>query len=148
MKKLLITTTLLYLFSSCGTKDPVKIAKDHLTSDKWYLEKMTTHISSHSIDTEYVYLPTIPCLMDDFDMYYEDGAYEANEGETKCYEGDPQISNSGTWTINKDVTLLTLTTDYGREISVITTLNENQMVLKTSEQDGDELNVYMMYYKH
>ena len=48
------------------------------------------------------------CEKDDVTTFKSDGKYEVDEGATKCDPADPQINESGTWSLSADKKTLTL----------------------------------------
>lgn len=74
-----------------------------------------------------------PCDLDDFMNLKTDKTYIYEEGPSKCDPNDPQVIETGTWTLNSDNTRLVLTAGNGGTTDyIIKALSNSSLV--TDEQ--------------
>jgi len=119
MRKNQIKTLLIVLLSGmilagagCKKDDNTKTNKDKLVGVNWKITAMTVspavEIGGVSYSDLFSFLPD--CSRDDLTKFNSDGTANFDEGPTKCDSGDPQTTY-GTWSLNADQTVLTVTSD-------------------------------------
>lgn len=110
MKKL-FSMSLLFVavLVGCDKDDDVKLSVEQqltASTNGWVLEHLTYPVPGFG-DLDVVAFFE-DCDKDDAFMFASDGKYTVAEN-TKCDESDPTVADSGTWTLNSDKTILTIT---------------------------------------
>ena len=83
-----------------------------------------------------IYLVLDPCEKDDTEAFNANGTYISDEGPTKCDPTDPQIIESGTWTLTSNNTVLTLYTSDTTVTNVITLTSSDLELSYTDDLFG------------
>jgi Lipocalin-like domain len=95
-------------FSSCTKKkDPEPTKAQLLTHAKgWKLTAFTGTSSTGVVTNLFSSFDT--CESDNIITFQSSGAYNEDEGSTKCNASDPQTVETGTWTLSSNDTILTI----------------------------------------
>jgi hypothetical protein len=99
-------------------------------------------------------VPTLvqpPCAsLDDYHVFRANGAYEINEGDSRCSPTDPQIKVTGNWSFQNNDSKLLLTQS-GSSQAILYTVNwidENSMILTTAYPSGGVTTYNKITYRH
>lgn len=111
--------------TSCK-KDDEKTSKDLIVAHDW---KLT------AVKIEGIGFPLEDCDLDDIYTFNENGEYVEDEGDTKCFDDDPQ-STTGSWSINEsaDPETITITIDGDAVVATIVEVSSSKFVV-SSEDD-------------
>jgi hypothetical protein len=152
MTKIQIRTFFMVLLSglilagtSCSKDEDEKTNKDLLTGKNWKMTAFTINppvvIEGVSFSDFYAFLPA--CTKDDLTKFNSDGTANFDEGATKCDSGDPQTTY-GTWSLNTDQTVLTVTADGLTEAYTIGELTDTTLkfTYTTTEDLGNGVQTY------
>lgn len=102
-------------FSSCKKDEeeepaPAPTKKELLSGNNW---ELTAYSVEPAIDIdqngtqENNLMPYLQaCSLDDFTDLNTDNTYTSEEGPSKCDPNDPQVFESGSWSLNSDETLV------------------------------------------
>jgi hypothetical protein len=141
MKKIQIRTFFIVLLSglilagtSCSKDEDEKTNKDLLVGKNWKMTALTINPAVFGVTDFYSVLPA--CTADDLTKFNSDGTVNFDEGASKCESGDPQTTY-GTWSLNSDQTVISVTSDGLTEAYTISELTET--VLKFSYTMVDDL---------
>lgn len=118
-------------FISCKEDDEDPDTTELLTDGNWKLTAMTSDpaIDWFGTPVTNVYAQLPACIKDDFTIFKDNGTVNFDEGASKCDPSDPQTT-SGTWTLNTDETILSVTTDGETESWNIEELKEKTFSAK------------------
>lgn len=110
--KILSIITLTVLVINCKKDESVTSSRKDLLSGKSWI--MTAETISPAINVNGVlitdfYAQEASCTKDDIAKLNSNGTYTLEEGPTKCDANDPQVFETGTWTLNSDETILVMT---------------------------------------
>lgn len=133
---LLAVSFILLSSSKCKKDDAVKSKFDMLTQAGWKITKSEYKTSAAGAYIDIT--STLPsCEKDDVQQYKTTGAYEGNEGATKCFPGDPQVYETGTWAFQNNDTEIRQTETGGTPLILkIEQLDENTLIVSGSENIG------------
>jgi hypothetical protein len=97
------------LSSNCKKEDdpPTGPATAELISRTWKLTAETLQIGTNTPADTYAPLPA--CEKDDLLVIRSNTTYEKNEGAAKCAPGDPQIKETGSWSLLQSDTKIKFT---------------------------------------
>ena len=73
------------------------------------------------------------CTKDDLAKLNSNGTYTLEEGLTKCSANDPQVYETGTWTLNSDETVLVMTSSGVVTNAKIQELTATKLVITEEE---------------
>ena len=78
------------------------------------------------------------CEKDNRVIFKGNGTYESNEGATKCSLNDPQILETGTWTLTQSETVLVVQATNGTPIfnATIETLTSSSLIFSITYVDA------------
>jgi len=127
-KILLVIISAVVLFAGCK-KDEDKTNKDMLVGKTWINTALTIdpplQIGDITI-TDLFNQAFYACSKDDTQQFKSDGGYVFDEGASKCDPNDPQTV-TGTWVMNPDMTVVTVTA-FGETMSyTIVSISDNQL---------------------
>ena len=104
-----------FVASSCNKDDdsdnqPTKSTKEYLTAGNWKTTAMTISpgISFGGVTITDFFAQTPACSKDDLILFNSNGTITDDEGPTKCDPNDPQTTTEGSWSLNSDNTILTI----------------------------------------
>ncbi len=141
----------LVIFASCGNDDdsadtPAPLTKTQLlTSAPWIGTASTVDppVDFGGTQITDLWAQTEQCDRDDLINLKADKTYTLEEGLSKCDDNDPQVYETGTWNLNSDETILTITADGasgGETINVtIVSISETQMVTESQDDFGGDI---------
>jgi hypothetical protein len=94
---------------SCSKKDdPITSKQATLTTSKgWKVTAITVTPEINGTSNFYSFFPN--CVKDNIEKFLTTGKFVEDEGATKCDAADPQSAEGGTWVLNSDNTVLTVT---------------------------------------
>jgi hypothetical protein len=135
MKKVLVALCCVATLASCKKDESVAIAKaDALVAHSWKLSKVESVINGIPVDVTSTML-TEACEKDDFETFAKDNKWTADNGATKCNEGDAQ-TKTGTWVLSENDTKLKVTETANPDNAdnyTVGTLDASTMVLTQTE---------------
>lgn len=147
MKKsiFLILVAAFTILVSCKKDDDLS-RKEILVQKKWMLTAMTISpaYSWFGIQISDFYAQMDACSKDDVFFFKSDGTYSAEEGTTKCDSGDPQVYETGTWSLNSDETILVINVDGDLVNLTIKEISSDRMVT-TEIWNEDGINYTVNY---
>jgi hypothetical protein len=127
-KTLAIMFGLIAFFSlqSCEKDDDKPSIEKTLTGGPWQMTAMTSNppIDWFGTPVTDVYAQLPACIKDDLTVFKTNGTVNFDEGGSKCEQGNPQ-TESGTWALNTDETIVSVTRDGETESWDITSLKGN-----------------------
>lgn len=141
----LLTVALLLSFTACkkdndNTPKPSSpTTKDLLTERNWQMQSLNIN---PAVETEigpisdlFALLPG--CAKDDMMRLEKDGSFKGNDNGTTCDEGEPEVTNNGTWTLSSDNKKLTMTSDGDSQLYTIESISSDELKLSYQEvEDG------------
>lgn len=124
---LLYSILFLMLFSCTKEKNATNSKARLLTKSGWRLiaEEAKGYVGQTSWVNTYGNYKA--CEQDDIIVFNANGQFEINEGATKCNSGDPQIIETGTWTLTAAETGITVFTSNDKTDYTIVALNETTL---------------------
>ncbi len=116
--------------SSAGSKT------DLLTTQDWVLTVMQHKAVSASVWTD-DFASLSSCVKDNRVVFRPNNTYESNEGATKCNVSDPQIWETGSWSLTQNETVLVIQATGGTQIynAAIETLTTGSLGLSFTKVD-------------
>ena len=110
--KILSIITLTVLVINCKKDENVTSSRKDLLSGKSWI--MTAETISPAINVNGTLITDLfsqepSCAKDDIAKLNSNGTYTLEEGQTKCSVNDPQVYETGTWTLNSDETIIVMT---------------------------------------
>lgn len=108
-----------------------------LTSSDWGLAGLQHKAVSASIWTD-EYASMTACEKDNRIVFKTNASYESNEGPTKCSASDPQIRETGTWSLTQSETVLIAQATSGTQIfnATVETLTANSLIISYTRVDA------------
>ncbi len=138
-RSLLIATLALGMMASMSAcKKDKKSKTELLTNNSWKVKAFTVNPAidfGGQLITD-LYAFTDDCTKDDFQTFKDNGQVVTDEGPTKCGPNDPQTTTE-TWIFNSDETVITFTDAAGTYDATVTTLNEDQLIIKQTEAEDN-----------
>ena len=126
---------------ACKKDNDSKSVRDILIEGQWDLTAATIDppfdvgggitISNLLIDED-------ACDADDLTIFNADGTATGDEGATKCDPSDPQQYSNGTWTLNADETVLTISDAGEVFVFTVASATDNQLKLTISADQFDD----------
>ena len=112
----------------CSKKDSAS-PKEIISGRKWVLTAQTINpgVSRNGSTITDLYSQILNCTRDDISIYMPNGQYQEEEGATKCKQADPQIIQTGTWTLSSDNKTLAIITAQGTIQFTITQLDNSTL---------------------
>lgn len=106
-----------------------------LTASDWiYTAQQSKAVSSSVWTDDFVSLKA--CQKDNHLVFRVNGTFESNEGPTKCYSSDPQISETGTWSFAQNETVLVVISGGQTTNATIEALTATTLVVSITEIIG------------
>jgi hypothetical protein len=140
MKKIYLLGIVLAMFvlGNCK-KDSNPSKTEMLTGKSWMVTAWTVDpaypINGTTVTNWYAQMDA--CEKDDIVNFKSGGTYTIEEGATKCYDGDPQVYETGTWTFNSDETIIVMTPNGDTPVScTIVSLSSNTLKISYQETDN------------
>ena len=131
---LLILFSLIAISCSKDDDDPAnqsaKTTKEYLTAGNWKTTAMTISpgISFGGVTITDFFAQFPACTKDDLVLFNSNGTITDDEGPTKCDPNDPQTTTEGSWSLNSDNTILTITYPGEPAMSLtISTINDTTL---------------------
>jgi hypothetical protein len=110
---LLIITLTVMVINCKKDANSVVSRKDLLSGKTWIMTAETIspamNVNGTLITDFYSQEPS--CTKDDIAKLNSNGTYTLEEGQTKCSANDPQVYETGTWTLSSDESVLVLTSN-------------------------------------
>jgi hypothetical protein len=136
-KTLVFIVMLTFLVFNCKKDEKVTTSKKDLLSGKsWIMtaETISPAINVNGTMITDLYSQTANCTKDDIGKFNSNGTYTLEEGPTKCSVNDPQVFETGTWTLNSDETIIVMTSSTGSVTNgKIQELTASKLVLTEEE---------------
>ncbi len=132
----LLGLSVLLAVSSCKDKneEAIPLTKSQLLSGAtWRLTGVSVSQLGVTID---LFQQLSSCDKDNLTLYKTGGAFEVNEGATKCSSTDPQIVESGTWALTTNETKLSTTSGGFTDVYDILELTATTLKVKQTDQSG------------
>lgn len=140
-----LTISSVLLLTGCGKDKGGSNTKSRatlLTQSGW---TRTSQIITLNANPPYDdHLTLAPCLQDDRYVFYTNGSFEINEGPTKCNAGDPQVKQTGTWSLAVNDTQLI----FGGSTFTIDQLTESTLVVTYTISSGGSTFTSKTTYVH
>lgn len=89
-----------------------------------------------------------PCEKDNNIVFRNTGTFEINEGATKCNSTDPQISETGAWSLDGTILKITYTGSSSADNSTVEQLDENTLLISSSFSAGGTTYYDRSTYSH
>ena len=139
--------------SSCSksndtsTSTPTISKTQLLTSSDWGIAGIQHKAVAASVWTD-DYASMKACEKDNKVVFKATGAYETNEGATKCSSNDPQILETGTWKLTQSETVLVVQATNGTQIfnATIETLTSSSLIFSFTQVDATSGVTYQYKY--
>lgn len=137
MKKMLLCVMTFSLsFFACEKEEHIPSHSELLTggsSKTWVVKRV--FMGGEEI-TEAIF----PCALDDNYIFRSDATFEVNEGETKCYTSEPQISESGTWLfIQSNSKIVRISEELTDTVSIARLTETELHIIAVNNGEGSEL---------
>lgn len=132
---LLLIITLTFLLFNCK-KDAKVTKKDLLSGKNWIMtaETISPAMNVNGTLITDLYAQTPSCTKDDIGKFSSNGTYTLEEGLTKCNLTDPQVFETGNWTLSSNETILVMTSSTGAVTNgTIQELTSNKLILTEVE---------------
>ncbi|MEA3427315.1 MAG: lipocalin family protein [Bacteroidota bacterium] len=131
---------------SSTTPTPTTSKVTLLTSSDWGIAGIQHKAVSASVWTD-DYAGLTACVKDNKVVYRANGTYESNEGATKCNPSDPQILETGTWSLTTNETILVVQATNGNQIynATIETLTTNSLIISFTKVDASNVTQQYKY---
>lgn len=150
----IIASAFLFLIISCSkggdSSTPPTVSKTTLlTSSDWGIVGVQQKAVTASVWTDN-YATMKPCEKDNRVVFRANGTYETNEGATKCSASDPQILETGTWSLTTNETVLVTQATNGTQIwnATIETLTANSLIISYTQVVSGVTYQYRESYSH
>ncbi|MCX6204935.1 MAG: DUF5004 domain-containing protein [Bacteroidetes bacterium] len=134
-----ITIVALLIISACSkggdsANTPTASKTTLLTSSDWGIVGVQQKVVSASVWTDN-YASMKACEKDNRVIFKANGSYETNEGATKCSASDPQILESGTWSLTQNETMLVIQATNSSQImnATIETLTTSSLIFSYTQ---------------
>lgn len=117
-----------------------------LTSSDWGIAGIQHKAVSASVWTD-DFTNLGACVKDNRVAFKANGAYESNEGATKCNASDPQILETGTWSLTTNETVLVVQATNGTQIlnATIETLTASSLIISFTRVDANNVTQQYKY---
>jgi len=112
--KILLIITLIAMVVNCKKDENAATSRKDLLSGKTWIMTAETISPAMNVNGTLItdfYSQEPSCTRDDIAKLNSNGTYTLEEGATKCSANDPQVYETGTWTLNSDETVLVLTSN-------------------------------------
>ena len=133
----LLFLALATLNSSCRKENAAQMLAGKKSQKTWSLKSATISPAINingALVTDY-FAQLDPCERDDLFIFKTSGKFSYEEGSTKCNSSDPQVQETGTWTLSNNDTILSLRDDSGNSIEYnITLLTSSELIYTTSKR--------------
>ncbi len=125
------------------TPTPTTSKATLLTSSDWGIAGIQHKAVSATVWTD-DYASLSACVKDNRVVYRANSSYESNEGATKCSASDPQILETGTWSLTTNETVLVVQATNGTQIynATIETLTATSLIISFTNVSGGVTNQY------
>ncbi|MCK9404712.1 MAG: hypothetical protein M0Q26_15065 [Chitinophagaceae bacterium] len=151
-----IISLLIILITACSkggdsstTPTPTTSKATLLTSSDWNIAGIQHKAVSATVWTD-DYASLAACVKDNKVVYRASGSYESSEGATKCSSSDPQILETGTWSLTTNETILVVQATNGTQIynATIETLTINSLIISFTNVSNGVTNQYRYSFSH
>jgi hypothetical protein len=141
LKKMLILSFLLIMFSCTHKSDP-QPSQATLLVGTWKLTALTGN-------NQDAYSTLQDCEKDNLTIFGKDGTYTENEGATKCNQTDPQVIQTGTWSLIENASKLKISYPDGTsDIFMLTAITSTSLKLTSTQTfNGQNITLVATYTK-
>ena len=105
------------------------------TSKSWEISKILMGGVDQTSEVE-------ACNIDDILRFFNDGAYQEDEGTLKCHPEDPQIYSQGTWNFSSNETIINTIVDNEAQSNTILELTASTLKI-SFDDDGTNVEVHL-----